>query len=139
MTPPGVIKGKRIKHAFKRKKETFETQTVFLLNLGTHSFFQILYTLLSSLGISILLRSSFFSFLIFWFQVFPLFTQTDQFHQFHFSHYTASAPIWHPSSVTFSPFPLLCSALYMFSLAFFYLEILSSSFLDKTLQILRDQ
>lgn len=97
------------------------TQTVYLLNLGTHSFFQILYTLLLSLRISILLRSSFFSFLIFWFQVcFSLFTQTDT--SFILAHYTASASIWHHSSVTLPPFPLLCSALYMFSLAFFYLE-----------------
>lgn len=60
------------------KEKTCVTWTVYLLNLGTHSFFQILYTLLPSLRVSILLRSSFFSFLIFWFQVcFSLFTQTD--------------------------------------------------------------
>lgn len=47
------------------REKTFVTQTVYLLNLGTHSFFQILYTLLPSLRISILLHSSFFSFLIF--------------------------------------------------------------------------
>lgn len=108
------------------KEKTFVTQTVYLLNLGTHSFFQILYTLLPSLRISILLRSSFFSFLIFWFQVcFSLFT--PNWNQFSFlAIYTASASIWHHSSVTFPPFPLLCSALYIvfsFSLAFFYLEI----------------
>lgn len=69
--PPGPSREK-IKHAFscyiKRehgKEKTFVTQTVYLLNLGTHSFFQILYTLPPSLRISILLHSSFFSFLIF--------------------------------------------------------------------------
>lgn len=47
------------------REKTTVTQTVYLLNLGTHSLFQILYTLLPSLRISILLHSSFFSFLIF--------------------------------------------------------------------------
>jgi len=103
------------------KEKTSVTQTVHLLNLGPHSFFQILYRLLPFLRISILLRSSFFSFLIFWFQV-CFSSLHPNWNQLHFSHYTASASIWHHSSVTFPPFPLLCSALYMFSLAFFYLE-----------------
>lgn len=115
-----------IKHAFSwyinrdhDKENTFVTQTVYLLNLGTHSFFQILYTLLLSLRISILLRSSFFSFLIFWFQVcFSLFTQIDT----SFLAITLQVLLSDHSSVTFPPLPLLCSALYMFSLAFVYLE-----------------
>lgn len=117
-------KGKTCMHVTERehsKEKTYMTQTVYLLNLETHSFFQILYTLLPSLRISILLHSSFFSFLIFWFQV-CFSSLHPNWNQFHFSHYTASASIWHHSSVTFPPFPLLCSALYMFSLAFFYLE-----------------
>lgn len=67
-SPPGPSREK-IKHALscniKDKEKTFVTQTVYLLNLRTQSFFQILYTLLPSLRISILLHSSFFSFLIF--------------------------------------------------------------------------
>lgn len=71
-----VIKGKRIEHAISRKRHLWHKQCIYL-TYRTHSLFQILYTLLPSLRVSILLRSSFFSFLIFWFQVFPLFTKTD--------------------------------------------------------------
>lgn len=120
--PPGPSKEKKLNmHFYVTEREHGKEKTLYLLNLGTHSFFQILYTLLPSLRISILLHSSFFSFSFFWFQV-CFSSLHPNWHQFHFSHYTASASIWHHSSVTFPPFPLLCSALYMFSLAFFYLE-----------------
>lgn len=75
-----AIKGKKKlnMHFYVTEREHGKEKTLYLLNLGKHSFFQILYTLLPSLRISILLHSSFFSFSFSDSRtVFPLFTQTD--------------------------------------------------------------
>ena len=97
------------------------TQQAYLLNLGSHSFFQILYTLLLSLRIFILLRSSFFSSLSF----------SDSGCVFRSSPTLTSVLILVITvqallSDTILPshfLPFHFYVLYMFSLATFYLEI----------------
>lgn len=125
--PPGRSGDVNITCNFKRHKgsmverKTCVTQTVYLLNLGTHSFFQILYTLLSSHRI--FYPSSFFFFQFSHFlipgQFFP---SSPKLKPVSFSSVFFFFLAIYTASVSFAPFPLACSALYMFSLAFVYLE-----------------
>lgn len=102
------------------KEKTCATQTEQLLNLGTHSLFQILYTLLPSLRI--FYPSSFFVF------QFSHFLNPGLFFSLHpnwhqpFSQILAIITASAYSSVTFPPSAPLRFALNMFSLAFVYLE-----------------
>lgn len=139
---PWVIRGKTKNMHFScyvkgsMVNKTFVTQQV--LNLGTHSSFRFFtrYSFLSGFLSFFILLFSVFSFSDSR-SVFPLFTQTQAMFILAITLQALLSDTILPSH--FPPFPLLCSALYMFSLAFFYLGIFSSSFLDKTLQILHGQ
>lgn len=142
--PPGRSGDVNITCNFKRHKgsmverKTCVTQTVYLLNLGTHSFFQILYTLLSSHRI--FYPSSFFFFQFSHFlipgQFFPSSPKlkpvsfSSVFFLF-FSHLHCQRLICSLSTSMF------CSVHVFISLRLSW--IFSSPFLDKTLQILHDQ
>lgn len=127
-----------IKHAFSchrehGKEKTCATQTEQLLNLGTHSLFQILYTLLPSLRI--FYPSSFFVFSVFSFSesgsVFLSSPKLTPASFSDFSHY-------HRECLFFRHISSLCTSTICSEHVFISLRLswtLSSPLLDKTLQI----
>lgn len=140
---PGRFKKKKVKHASScnrkehSEEKTWHIQCIYLTKRHIHSSrFFTRYSLFSGfLSFFILLFS------VFLFSdsrsVFLFFTQIET--GSDFSHYTTSASIWHHSSVTFST---LCTSMYCSVHVFISLLLswkFSSSFLDKTLQILHDQ